>query len=123
MGAQTSLSGWSGGDKHTHINAYTSVIWSIYGSHAQSCPTLYDLLESSSPGSSVHGILQARLLERAANPPPGDLPTQGLNPCFLISCVAARFFTTEPPLLFLIKIDYYLAHVVWEKDSKTKMWS
>ena len=30
---------------------------------AQSCPTLSDLMDSSLPGSSVHGIFQARVLE------------------------------------------------------------
>ena len=29
----------------------------------QSCPTLSDLMDCSLPGSSVHGILQARVLE------------------------------------------------------------
>ena len=29
----------------------------------QSCPTLCDLMDQSSPGSSVHGILQVRILE------------------------------------------------------------
>ena len=32
----------------------------------QSCPTLCDPLDSSLPGSSVHGILQARILEWVA---------------------------------------------------------
>ena len=32
----------------------------------QSCLTLYDLMDCSLPGSSVHGILQARILERGA---------------------------------------------------------
>ena len=30
---------------------------------AQSCPTLYDRTDCSPPGSSAHGILQARVLE------------------------------------------------------------
>ena len=30
---------------------------------AQSCPTLCDPVDCSLPGSSVHGILQARVLE------------------------------------------------------------
>ena len=30
----------------------------------QSCLTLYDPLDCSPPGSSVHGIFQVRLLER-----------------------------------------------------------
>ena len=29
----------------------------------QSCPTLYDPVDCSLPGSSIHGILQARILE------------------------------------------------------------
>ena len=32
----------------------------------QSCPTLSDPMECSQPGSSVHGIFQARVLERGA---------------------------------------------------------
>ena len=33
---------------------------------AQSCPTLSDLMDCSLPGSSVHGIFQARVLEWVA---------------------------------------------------------
>ena len=33
---------------------------------AQSCPTLCDPMECSPPGSSVHGIFQARVLEWGA---------------------------------------------------------
>ena len=33
---------------------------------AQSCPTLPNPMECSPPGSSVHGIFQARVLEWAA---------------------------------------------------------
>ena len=33
---------------------------------AQSCPTLSDSMDCSLPGSSVHGIFQARVLERGA---------------------------------------------------------
>ena len=32
----------------------------------QSCPTLSDPMDCSSPGSSVHGIFQARVLEWGA---------------------------------------------------------
>ena len=34
--------------------------------HAQSCPTLCNSMDCSLPGSSVHGILQARILEWVA---------------------------------------------------------
>ena len=33
---------------------------------AQSCPTLSNPMDCSLPGSSVHGIFQARVLERGA---------------------------------------------------------
>ena len=33
---------------------------------AQSCPTLNDPMDGSLPGSSIHGILQARVLEWGA---------------------------------------------------------
>ena len=33
---------------------------------AQSCPTLCDPMDCSPPGSSIHGILQARILEWGA---------------------------------------------------------
>ena len=32
---------------------------------AQSCPTLFDTVDCSLPGFSVHGILQARILENS----------------------------------------------------------
>ena len=35
---------------------------------AQPCPTLGDLMDCSPPGSSVYGILQARILEWVAIP-------------------------------------------------------
>ena len=57
----------------------------------QSCPTLCDLMDCSPSGSSVHGILQARILEWVAMPssrgsswPRGQIP---------FSCIAGRFFT------------------------------
>ena len=36
----------------------------------QSCLTLWDPMDCSPPGSSVHGILQARILEWVAFPSP-----------------------------------------------------
>ena len=45
---------------------------------AQSYPTLSDPMDCSPPGSSIHGILQARILE--SFPSPGDLPDPGIQP-------------------------------------------
>ena len=44
-------------------NPFTHLKWSEV---AQSCPTLCDPMYCSPPGSSLHGILQARVLERVA---------------------------------------------------------
>ena len=50
----------------------------------------------SLPGSSVHGILQARILDWAAFPPPGDLPDPGIEPVSLMcSVLAGEFFTAS----------------------------
>ena len=46
----------------------------------QSCPTLCDSMDCSPPGSSVHDILQARILEWLPCPLPGDLPDPGMEP-------------------------------------------
>ena len=46
----------------------------------QSCPTLCDLRDCSPLGSSVHGILQARILEWVAASFPGDFPNPGIEP-------------------------------------------
>ena len=45
----------------------------------QLCPALCDPMDHSQPGSSVHGILQARILELPC-PSPGDLPDPGIEP-------------------------------------------
>ena len=58
----------------------------------QSCPTLHDPTDCSPPGSSVHGILQARTLEWVAIPfsrGPSQLRDQTW-----VSGNANRFFTT-----------------------------
>ena len=58
---------------------------------SESCLTLCDPVDCAPPGSSVHGILQARILEWVAMPSsrgasrPGD-PTQ-------VSLIAGKFFT------------------------------
>ena len=51
---------------------------------AQSCLTLWDPMDCSPPVSSIHGILQARILEWVAIPfSRGSSMTQGSNPSLL----------------------------------------
>ena len=62
----------------------------------QSCPTLCDPMDCSLPGSSVHGILQARILEWAAiSFSRGSSPTKDrASPA-----LAGGFFTTSATLV------------------------
>ena len=46
----------------------------------QSCPTLCDPVDCSLPGSSVHGIFQARVLEWDAIGDLGSIPGLGGSP-------------------------------------------
>ena len=57
-------------------------------------------MDCSQPGSSVHGIFQARILEWVAFPTPGDLSDLGIEP---VSLVLA-------------------AHLHWQEDSITSNW-
>ena len=61
---------------------------------AQSCPTLCTSKDCSPPGSSVHGISQARIVKLVAiSSSSGSSRSKDQTH---ISCVASRFFTAEP---------------------------
>ena len=62
------------GSLHTHLLSL------------QLCPTLGNTMDCSPPGSSVHKILQARILEWVACPPPRIFMTHALNPHLLLLC-------------------------------------
>ena len=64
---------------HTwHCNTYIVLI-----PITQLCPTLCDPVDCNPPASSVHGILQARILECAAIVLSlGDLPNPGIEPWY-----------------------------------------
>ena len=47
------------------------------------------------PSPSVHGILQARILERIVIPSPGDLPNPGIEPWY--PALHADSLLSEPP--------------------------
>ena len=51
---------------------------------AKSCPTLWDPMDCNPPGSSVHGISQARILEWVAISFSKGSSTQGLNLSLLL---------------------------------------
>ena len=68
----------------------------LHAQSLQSSPTLCNATDCSLPGSSVHGILQARILEWVAISSPGDLPNPGIKPVFPVSpALQADSLTTE----------------------------
>ena len=64
----------------------------------QSCLTLWNPMDCSPPGSSVHGILQARILECIATPfSRGYSQPRDRTHISYVSCIAGGFCATELP--------------------------
>ena len=61
---------------------------------AESCLTLCDLMESNPPDSSVHGILQERILEWVAIP--FSRGSSWPKDWTQVSCTAGKFLTIWP---------------------------
>ena len=83
---------------------------------AQSCLALRDPMDCSPPGSSIHGISQAIILEWVAISFSRDLPDWGIEPAHSVSpALAGGFFTTEsrgiPSYLSM-----YLCMAQWVND-------
>ena len=78
-------------------------------------------MDHSPPGSSVHGILQARILEWVAMPSSrGSSQPRNQTHVSCVSCIAGGFFTAEPPgkptCLSLFRKIYQQGHckpLVW----------
>ena len=63
------------------IKSLITCIWEyVCVKSLQLCPTLCDPMDCSLPGSSVHGILQARILKWAAIPFSRAFPDPGIEP-------------------------------------------
>ena len=72
---------------HTHTHTQTAQLLQLY-------PTLCDTVDYSPLGSSVHGIVQARIPEWVAVPSSrGSFP---LRDGICVSWSAGGFFTSEP---------------------------
>ena len=69
--------------------------YSLCAKTLQLCLTFYNPMGCSPPGSSVHEILQASMLDGLPCPFPGDLPNPGIEPVALMyPALAGGFFTT-----------------------------
>ena len=70
-------------------------VWHRFSSVTQSCPTLCDAMDCSSPGSSVHGILQQEYWSGLPFPSPGDLSNPRTEPGS--PALQADYLSSEPP--------------------------
>ena len=69
--------------------------------------------------SSVHGILQTRILKWVAFPSPQDLPNPEIELTF--SALAYRFFSSEPPGKPLIILVSSKGHAYY--DASVSFWN
>ena len=105
----------------SHIAGRLFTVWatrqaSYFCMHAQSLQlwtALCNSIDCSPPGFSVHGILQARILEWVLCPPLGDFPDLGIElTSACISCIAGGLFThwttwESPTLAYLMDCQIY----------------
>ena len=93
---------------------------------AQLHSTLWDLMNCSPPGFSVHGISQAPILKWVAISSSGDLPDPGLKP--MSPALAGGFLTTElpgKPQSFLSLWESYwgrhdqIPETVWQDEAES----
>ena len=83
---------------HTVCRPWAGQSAQRHGKSLQSCPILCDPMDCSPPGSSAHGILQARILEWVAMLYSGRTSRPRDQTCISrTSCIAGGFSTTEPP--------------------------
>ena len=113
-----------------HENYFICCLWlSAKWSRAQSCLTLCDPMDCSPPGSSVHGILQARVPEwgtiafsrRSSRPRDGTWVSRIVGRCFTV-------WVTREVCLWLthskiIKWKYHNNKLMLEKGENKKKWS
>ena len=88
----------------------------------QSCPTLCDPMECNPPGSSVHGILQARIMDWIAMPsfrgssPPRDQTQVSMSPA-----LAGRFFTISMTWETPQKLEIHLKLIPKSSNTPIKI--
>ena len=71
--------------KWTNGWVYWGRVRSKFGQRAQSCPTLFDAIDFSPPGSSDPGISQARILEWVTISSSGGVSDPGIKPTSPVS--------------------------------------
>ena len=91
----------------------------------QSCPTLYDPMNCSLPGSSVHGALQASIIEWGAIPSLEEFPNLGIkprSPALQVDSLSAELPGKPLEVIYAVKICYpgMVTLSVWRRYKKLK---
>ena len=78
----------------------------VHAKSLQSCPALFDLTDVSPPGSSVHGILQTRTLERVVmSSSRGSSRPSDQTHISYVSCIGTLpLVSPGKPLIFSLQI-------------------
>ena len=79
------------------ISSGQLTIATLHAKSLQSGPALCEPMGCCPPGSSAHGILQARMLESVAMPSSRGCSRPKYQTHICISGTAGGYFTTEPP--------------------------
>ena len=96
------------------------MIWYINIVHQESCPTLCDPMDCSSPGSTVHEIFQARILEWFAT----SFSRGSSQPRVWtrVSCTASRFFMDWATREAYFTLTIILKDRLKRRDCGTGAW-
>ena len=78
----------------------------MHAKSLQSCPMLCDPMDYSPPGTSIHGILQARILDWVAIAFCGGL--FWLRDQTWVTCIAGRFFVVWATKILQAKLQQYM---------------
>ena len=110
---------------HTHTHTHTLLFVCACMLHRFSHARLFaDPMDCSPPGSSVHGFLQAGILEWVAMPSFRGSFWPRNRTCFSCnSCIVGRFFTAEPPGKHtLVFFGCYTPHKKSLDDTPISRW-
>ena len=106
------------------VNKHNSSFYRVCVLVAQSCLTLCNPMDCSLPGSSVHGILQAKILEPVAIS--DSRGSSRLRDRTWVFCIAGRLFTPEPSRKpFKIGERVYHFRACWGIDlgvKRSRVW-
>ena len=91
--SRTRLSNWTELNWTVTLHNKVVLCYFVHAKFLQSCLTLCNPVACSLPDSSVHGILQAKILEYVAMPSSRESSRQReSNPCLMSSALAGRHF-------------------------------